>query len=53
MEPDNLIHRINEISNYSFHNFTDVMDEYRSNVDKFKDLIATISLEYSHIEKNN
>ncbi len=53
LEPDNLIHRINEISNYSFHNFSDVMDEYHSNVDKFKDLIATISLEYSNIEKNN
>ncbi len=53
LEPDNLIHRINEISNYSFHNFSDVMDQYQSNVDKFKDLIATLSLEYSNIEKNN
>ena len=44
---------MNKISKFSFHNFTDVMDEYRSNVDKFKDLIVTISLEYSNIEKNN
>ena len=52
LEPDDLIHRINEISKFSFHNFTDVMNKYHSNVEKFKDLIATISLEFS-MKKNN
>ena len=53
ISPEELISRINKVSNYSFHNFTDLMDKFHSNVEEFKKLITTISLEYSIIEKNN
>ena len=53
LELDDLIDRMNKISKFSFHNFTDVMNKYRSNIGEFKDLIATISLKYSNSKKNN
>ena len=53
LSPEELISRINKVSNYSFHNFTDVMDKFHSNVEEFKKIITTISLEYRKKKKNN